>query len=182
MASRSLARLHLTDSLVSSLHMAYGVTTAAELLSCSTLEVMNAGDLSHSQALEVLDSVASQIAPRSQTALTLLKKKQCEHGMQTTGIDELDSALRGGLLLGTISDVCGSPGAGKTQFCMGVTLQVVLEENSVIYIDAENKLDISRLASMARERCPDRFDLTVNRDAEHHLDTLLALISVSSFT
>ncbi|RVE71130.1 hypothetical protein OJAV_G00071700 [Oryzias javanicus] len=48
------------------------------------------------------------------TALELLQREK-ECGSVTTFSSQLDRALKGGLPVGKVTEICGAPGVGKTQ-------------------------------------------------------------------
>jgi RAD51-like protein 1 len=108
-------------------------------------------------------------------------------------VEKFDTALKGGLLVGSISEICGAPGAGKTQFCLSCTLQGVVtaqqsasssgvaagaQQGAVIYIDTELKFDPNRLIQMAMERYPEMYSSEFRTDAPHQIDRLLDQVKV----
>lgn len=147
---------------------------------------MSACDVSYQEALQLIYLVSEKIAPAPMTALQSLQQRRKQSVYLATGLVPLDRALRGGLLLGTITDLCGAPGVGKTQFCLSCVIQYLAEgfkrgeskNRSVIYIDAELKLDASRLIEIAAERFTDIFSPDHNISAPHNLDDLLTHIQI----
>ena len=74
-----------------------------------------------------------------------------------TGISTLDAHLGGGLPIRTLTELCGPPGAGKTQFCLSLcleTLKTRQENINVIFIDTELKYCEERLLEMAQVTFP----------------------------
>lgn len=185
MAKRVLTRIGLPSETCSSL-ASIGVTTCGELLLTSPLTIMSACDVSYQEALQLIYLVSEKIAPAPMTALQSLQQRRKQSVYLATGLVPLDRALRGGLLLGTITDLCGAPGVGKTQFCLSCVIQYLAEgfkrgeskNRSVIYIDAELKLDASRLIEIAAERFTDIFSPDHNISAPHNLDDLLTHIQI----
>eukprot|EP01032_Pedospumella_encystans_P010568 gene10568-12343_t len=88
--------------------------------------------------------------------------------------------MKGGLMVGSISEICGAPGAGKTQFCLSCALQAVSSSTSagVIYIDTELKFDPNRLIQMAIECYPELYSSEFRTDAPHQIDSLLSRLKV----
>lgn len=39
-----------------------------------------------------------------------------------SGLQELDAVLGGGIQVGTLTEIVGAPGTGKTQFCIGCSV------------------------------------------------------------
>lgn len=76
----------------------------------------------------------------------------------STGVRELDELLRGGLEAGSLVELFGEPGVGKTQFAMHMCVQAALPEraggleSSPLYIDTEGSFSARRLREMAEER------------------------------
>ena len=83
-------------------------------------------------------------------ALTLFKRYQKNHVDLNTGLDTFDTLLNSNELLktGILTEVCGPPGVGKTQFLLKTCSTYLLDsknsDNSVIYIDTENNLSVDR--------------------------------------
>ena len=61
----------------------------------------------------------------------------------------------GGVPIGRMTEVCGSPGVGKTQMCMQLAVDATIPEafggvgGATIYIDTEGSLVVERLAQIA---------------------------------
>jgi Rad51 len=110
MSSRRLDRLGLKSFEVECLS-ARGILTAKDLLEMSPLQIMIYLDLSLVEANNIILHVSSKIASaKNHTALELLHIRSQRNYYLSTGIDELDAAMRGGLNIGTISEICGPPG------------------------------------------------------------------------
>lgn len=69
-----------------------------------------------------------------------------------TGLPSLDDALKGGLRVGTITELVGRAGAGKTQIAMQVCVMAARHGQGCIYIDTEKKLSLPRLQEIAEKR------------------------------
>ena len=180
MANRPLTRLGVDESVTTALQTSLGVTTAADLLNCSPLELMVCADLSLAQANTLTKSISTRIAPKVQTANQFFQKRLTEKRFLSTGFEFLDRVMKGGILLGSVTDICGTPGVGKTQFCAStVAFTSGVDESSVIYIDAELKLDVNRIQEIALEAMPETYNPTLNNTAMHNLDQLLNRIKVS---
>lgn len=59
--------------------------------------------------------VAGDVGIRGKSALELLQSEQ-ELGTIVTFSSQVDSILGGGIPLRKITEICGAPGVGKTQF------------------------------------------------------------------
>lgn len=110
MSSRRLDRLGLKSFEVECLS-ARGILTAKDLLEMSPLQIMIYLDLSLVEANNIIQHVSSKIASaKNHTALELLNSRSQRINYLSTGIDGLDTLMRGGLNIGTISEICGPPG------------------------------------------------------------------------
>jgi predicted ATP-dependent serine protease len=178
MAQRPLHRVRdLAPALSTALHAA-GIRTVRDLLLASPLKLMLITDLSFEEVRLLIRAVSEAIMPESTTALSYLRQRATKQRYLETGIAELDHALHGGLLLGTITDICGQPGIGKTQLCIGCIIQAHQQGGSVVYIDTEHKFDPLRLVQLASEKAPQRFSAAYRSDAAHQIDALLQAVII----
>jgi RAD51-like protein 2 len=100
--------------------------------------------------------VARVIAGRAQTAAELLQSRHhAASGNRSiiTFCRALDELLAGGIALGELTELAGSPGSGKTTLCLQLSVNAALPtycggvQGRVVYIDTEG--------SFAPERCHD---------------------------
>lgn len=64
----------------------------------------------------------------------------------------MDECLRGGFRIGTITEVVGRAGVGKTQLAMQLCAVAARYEQGSVYIDTEKKISLRRLKEIAEER------------------------------
>jgi len=114
------------------------------------------------------------IPPRFCQAQTFLTKRQSLPRI-STGCIALDGLLLGGIETGSVTEVYGGPGTGKSQLCF--TLCVMLNENTdlhlqskAIYIDTEKKFRPERLQQIAEARGTNK-DLLNNISLARPLNT-----------
>ena len=75
-----------------------------------------------------------------------------------TRVSMLDTWLTGGLTSGSITELVGAAGCGKTQFCLTLCTEVIAlsstteSGNRVLYFDTERAFDATRLLEIARQR------------------------------
>lgn len=69
-----------------------------------------------------------------------------------TGLQSLDRNGAGGIRLGSITEVVGRAGAGKTQFALQLVLMAAKYHQGAMYIDTEKKLILERLRDMSAQR------------------------------
>ncbi|MCS7139716.1 MAG: AAA family ATPase [Candidatus Nezhaarchaeota archaeon] len=73
----------------------------------------------------------------------------------TTGVKSIDSLLRGGLRPRALYELCGQPGAGKTQLCLQLSVTVQLSVNrggldgKCYFMDAEGTFHADRVKVVA---------------------------------
>ena len=75
--------------------------------------------------------------------------------MLRTFCEPIDRILRGGLPVGVVTEVCGAPGAGKTQLAMQLSAIVQLPVSrgglggNAVYLDSEGSFTPERLSEIA---------------------------------
>lgn len=131
----------------------HDVLLCKDVLTKNILELMSFG-LDYNESKFVFDSVSKSVAPNSSKVSDLLEKKQ--QWFLSTQLAKLDQCLHGGLTSGTITELTGPPGCGKTQFCMmlaSLTIMSLLStddlDSCVIYIDTENAFTAKRLLEIS---------------------------------
>ncbi len=156
---RTLDRLDVDQTLVAKLENR-GCRTAEDALHRAPLDVVELADCSHRRARDFIISVAKAVAPTPTTAFDALRRSK----FVPTTLREIDAALGGGLSVGSVTEVVGAAGAGKTQLCLAACASAAAPEacggcdGGVIYIDAERKFSGARMAEIARGKFGDTFD------------------------
>ena len=143
---------------------AAGVRTAGELLqlAATRVDVLEAGLLPAEGAAAVA-AAARAVAPPRRTALDLARGAQLR-GRLPTGLPAVDAALRGGVPAGSITEVVGPAGLGKTQLCLTLSVAATRAVDAgglggaVAYFDTENKFSSARLLQIARARFPGQYE------------------------
>ena len=97
-----------------------GLAKCSDLLTLTTLELVDRLDLYLEEVEDVLEAVAAAVAPQPRTALQLLQSKAAGPRPLRTGLPALDAHLGGGLRAGGVTEVVGPAGMGKTQLCLTV--------------------------------------------------------------
>jgi len=155
---------------------------AHDVLRYSPIDLVQVLDIPLARAKEIIDTVSSRLASKVErtTALHMKQAELDDPRSVRTGLDTLDSLLKGGLRAGTITEFVGPPGSCKSQLCLQASLFATLPrrlgglEGKVLYFDAENHFRAERLVQMAQNRFPERYL------AKPLLDKLLAHILVAS--
>lgn len=169
MSNRNLSRLHIGDAAEKLAKV--GIMTAKDIFDESPFQLQMVLNMSYVDVQKLLAHVSSRIAPAPHNALEIFHERLSKMCFLPCGVPVLDTHMHGGLAVGTLTEVCGPPGIGKTQFCattcahtMCSALQrysgkVTLEElcrmmttdvARVIYIDTELKFDGRRVIEIAK--------------------------------
>ncbi|XP_052869269.1 DNA repair protein RAD51 homolog 3-like [Anopheles cruzii] len=91
-----------------------------------------------------------------QTSALDLWKEECERIGILTFCKDLDLALGTGIAQGLITELCGRPGSGKTQFCLQLSVNVQIPhqlgglEGRVAYLDTKYGFSPQRIQDMAK--------------------------------
>ncbi|KAI5075109.1 hypothetical protein GOP47_0009185 [Adiantum capillus-veneris] len=164
MASRLLSGMQLDAPLFHVLH-ARGVLTAKDVLCKPELELMELLDLPLSLIREAIAQISLFTCPPYRSALTVMEERESELGFGhlRTHLQDIDSALLGGIPFGALTEVVGPAGFGKTQLCLMLCVITALPkehdglDGNVIYFDTERKFHSGRMAEMAVSRFPHFF-------------------------
>jgi RecA/RadA recombinase len=163
-------------------------------------------------ALSLPSSSSSSFSSRSATYMTTngmvhVHKNQINHRPVSpeisgrhlsTGISLLDYHLRGGIRIGTITELFGKAGTGKTQIAFQMAIREATKHEptlhcttihhtnlssveqhypptsgSTIYIDTEQKVSLSRLREMVIARQQQKHTEYVANSMNHHNDTTI---------
>eukprot|EP00038_Savillea_parva_P028934 m.67844 g.67844 ORF g.67844 m.67844 type:complete len:436 (+) comp8472_c0_seq2:61-1368(+) len=190
------------------------INTVGDVLSRPMFDLIESVGLTLSQACLLMDRAAAAATPQHCTAAILLQGGHVKTAAPTpstastqghacvvdnttvahashqrfisTSVSTLDAALRGGVLAGTVTEIGGPPGAGKTQFCTMMAVQGALPQRAgglggtVVFIDTEGAFTAERFVEMARGRChTNAQDLVevVNRVKVIHEPTCASLLA-----
>ncbi|KAG2449106.1 hypothetical protein HYH02_005854 [Chlamydomonas schloesseri] len=159
MASRHVSRLALDPYLRDHL-IANNLTTARDVLLLNPLDLMELLGLTWTAANGLLHDVSAQISPPYSTAYDVFSQQATAEAPPPlrTGLPTLDSALRLGVPLGSITELVGPGGVGKSQLSHMLTAGVALptalggQGAGVVYIDTERKFSAQRLQEMVNAR------------------------------
>uniref|UniRef100_A0A7M4FKJ7 DNA repair protein RAD51 homolog 2 n=1 Tax=Crocodylus porosus TaxID=8502 RepID=A0A7M4FKJ7_CROPO len=164
MASKKLRRAGLAQELCERLSR-HQINTCHDFLCVSFLELMKVTGQSYQNVQKLLCKVSRACAPKMQTAYDLKMKRAVNpfSAFLSTTLDSLDKALHGGVACGSLTEVTGPPGCGKTQFCIMMCVLATLPtslgglDGAVIYIDTESAFSAERLVQIAEHRLPNYF-------------------------
>ncbi|KAJ7344728.1 hypothetical protein JRQ81_000678 [Phrynocephalus forsythii] len=164
MASKKLRRAGLSQDLCERLSR-YQITTCQDVLCLSLLELMKVTGQSYWKVKKLLNTVSRSCAPKMQTVYEMKMKRTINPSsafLQTT-LEDLDKILHGGIACGSLTEITGPAGCGKTQFCIMMSLLATLPtsmgglDGAVVYIDTESAFSAERLIEIAQHRFPHYF-------------------------
>ncbi|XP_074537696.1 DNA repair protein RAD51 homolog 3 [Halichoeres trimaculatus] len=150
---RQVGSLNLNQSVKSKLISA-GITSTRDLQHVTATQLSSETNLSQVEALEVLQ-VSSGVGVVSLSALELLQREEEEPKSIVTFCSQLDAALTGGVPVGKITEICGTPGTGKTQLCFQLAVDVQVPPcfgglgGQVVFIDTEGSFLLQRIVDVA---------------------------------
>uniref|UniRef100_A0A2K6LLE9 RAD51 paralog B n=1 Tax=Rhinopithecus bieti TaxID=61621 RepID=A0A2K6LLE9_RHIBE len=165
MGSKKLKRVGLSQELCDRLSR-HQILTCQDFLCLSPLELMKMTGLSYQGVHELLCMVSRACAPKMQTAYGIKAQRSADFSpaFLSTTLSALDEALHGGVACGSLTEVTGPPGCGKTQFCIMMSILATLPTNmgglegAVVYIDTESAFSAERLVEIAGSRFPRYFN------------------------
>lgn len=159
------------------------IKSARDLFSHTTYELVDLLDLEPDAIQALYQTVSDVIAPQPQSALAL-HQQRATSGHLSTLVPPLDAALLGGLAVGSITEIVGPAGLGKTQFCLGMCISACLDRNAldskVLYVDTERKFSAERLAQIASTRFPRIYSQSFQDTLHRLLLDRILLVNISS--
>ncbi|XP_024424067.2 DNA repair protein RAD51 homolog 2 isoform X3 [Desmodus rotundus] len=165
MSSRKLRRVGLSQELCDRLNR-HQIFACQDFLCLSPLELMKITGLSYRGVHELLRVVSRACAPQMQTAYEMKAQRAAavSPAFLPTTLSVLDEALHGGVACGSLTEITGPPGCGKTQFCIMMSVLATLPtsmgglDGAVAYIDTESAFSAERLIEIAESRFPRYFN------------------------
>ncbi|XP_032479463.1 DNA repair protein RAD51 homolog 2 isoform X1 [Phocoena sinus] len=165
MGSKKLRRVGLSQELCDRLNR-HQIVTCQDFLCLTPLELMKMTGLSYQGVHELLCVVSRACAPRMQTAYEIKTQRSAapSSAFLSTTLSALDEALHGGVACGSLTEITGPPGCGKTQFCIMMSILATLPTNmgglegAVVYVDTESAFSAERLVEIAESRFPRYFN------------------------
>ncbi|KAG8191539.1 hypothetical protein JTE90_019603 [Oedothorax gibbosus] len=133
-----------------------GFSTSEDLLGFRPNELATETGISVQEALDILDIVHPLNKPNvlSCSAHDVLLDENSRPPISTS-CKGLDAVLKGGVPVKKVVEICGCPGAGKTQMCMQLCVNVQIPESlggvggEAFFIDSEGSFVVQRLVQMA---------------------------------
>lgn len=129
-----------------------GITTVGQVLRLTSPALLRILDplFTNYECDELVLRICQLCRPEPVTAKVLLDKGKNEY--IPCDVQALDSILRGGFRIGSVTEIVGRAGVGKTQLAMQLCVVAARMGYGSIFIDTERKLSLQRLHEIARER------------------------------
>ncbi|XP_042476278.1 DNA repair protein RAD51 homolog 2 [Macadamia integrifolia] len=165
MANKLISQMGLPKA-IANIFAARNIVTAKDALSLTEFELMELLDVGLAEVTTAVAHISEMACPPYQTALSLMEERvrnECLSGHLPTRLKGLDNALCGGIPFGTLTELVGPAGIGKTQFCLKLSLLAALPASygglngHVIYIDIESKFSSRRLIEIGLKSFPEIF-------------------------
>ena len=131
------------------------ITTVRELLKLSPPTMLRTLDpcLTYVECNRLLSRIYRECAAKPLSALEMMRRAQSSSIEKIpTGLSTLDQQLHGGLPVGSVVEIVGRAGVGKTHLSQQLCVLASQLGGGAVFIDAEKKLNLMRLREIAFER------------------------------
>jgi len=131
-----------------------GYKDIKSIATCAPGDLADAADISEAKAKKIIGLAKEKCDMGFETADILMEKRKVI-GRLTTGSEEFDKLLHGGLETQAITEAFGEFGSGKSQIAMQLAVNVQLPEDKgglnaeCLYIDSEHTFRPDRVVQMA---------------------------------
>ncbi len=128
-----------------------GYSTLMSIAVATPAELVEASGVSESAARKMINFSRDKLEMGFETGEEILKKRAKIEKIPTGSVT-FDTLLKGGFETGSISEVFGEFGSGKTQLAhiLTINVQKMDPENYVVYIDTENTFRPERIIELAK--------------------------------
>ncbi|XP_061461363.1 DNA repair protein RAD51 homolog 4 isoform X2 [Rhineura floridana] len=130
-----------------------GINTVVDLVSSDLEEVAQKCSLSYKALVAIRRVLLAHFASFPVNGADLYEELKNATAILSTGSKSLDKILDSGLYTGEVTEFMGTAGAGKTQVCLSIAVNVShnLKQN-VLYIDSMGGFTASRLLQLLQDR------------------------------
>uniref|UniRef100_A0A2L2XVZ2 DNA repair protein RAD51-like protein n=1 Tax=Parasteatoda tepidariorum TaxID=114398 RepID=A0A2L2XVZ2_PARTP len=140
----------LLSSSVLNLCHAAKIRTVIDFITSDPEELVQKIQLSYKDILSIRRSLIDKFSIFPQNAESLHLELLEMLSILDTGSKKLNNFLNGGIYSGEVTEIHGSAGSGKTQFCFSLVSKLIVEgKNSAIYLDTNNNFDGKRIEEIA---------------------------------
>jgi RAD51-like protein 3 len=136
-------------------HQPTPITTVEDLLTRDVAQVKLALQ-GVCDANELIGHVARQFAsPDDCSAFALFQALEMDGAVFPTGAAGLDSLIGGGVCTGEVTEFVGQSGAGKSQLCLGLAIDVAAKGFAVLYLSTSHATPPEKLIQIIKARHPE---------------------------
>jgi RAD51-like protein 1 len=146
MADRKLRRVGLDEDTLHLLESKH-YRLCKDILSKTSLELLADLDLPYELILDIQQKVSQKITPAHKTITNLINEPA---DVLVTNLPGLDDYLRGGLPVGSVTEIVGPAGVGKTQFCHQMVVLALLQAKYKLTAEADQQMQIDENNPPAR--------------------------------
>uniref|UniRef100_A0A7S3P7N4 RecA family profile 1 domain-containing protein n=1 Tax=Amphora coffeiformis TaxID=265554 RepID=A0A7S3P7N4_9STRA len=141
------------------------IKQVGDFLKISDVDLVHGLDplLTFAECRELRRRICELCAAKPFTLRSVLHRPEMHHGGEAgshaaaatshlfipSGITVLDRQLQGGFRVGTITEIFGRAGSGKTQLAMQICLETVKRGMAAAFLETEGKFSMERLHEMA---------------------------------
>lgn len=138
-----------------------GIKTVGQIMRMTSPALLRALDpiLTNEECNELIRRICRTCTPKPTTARALLRRYSESKYTNSNAIIAipsdvalLDQSLRGGFRVGSITEIVGRAGVGKTQLAMQLCVVATRMGYGSVFVDTERKLSLVRLNEIAKER------------------------------
>ncbi|GFT58910.1 DNA repair protein RAD51 homolog 4 [Nephila pilipes] len=133
-----------------------GIKTVTDFILCDPEDLARKIKASYKDVLCIHHNLMIRHSNVPQNSLSLRWELIETLSILDTGSKSLNKFLIGGIYTGEVTEIHGLPGSGKTQFCLSVISNLILDtRNTVLYLDTNSNFLAKRLEEMLLEKCED---------------------------
>ncbi|KAL9981916.1 hypothetical protein ACROYT_G010680 [Oculina patagonica] len=127
----------------------HGINTVADFICCDVDKLARTISVPVEDLSSVQKTIIAQSSAFTMSASDFYDEMMSKFTIMSTGCDNLDELLDGGLYTGELTEIVGAAGVGKSQICMSIAMFTAMEtERNVLYIDTGGSLSATRIKDM----------------------------------
>jgi len=129
-----------------------GINTVADFMCCDVERLARMISIPVEDLSCLQKTFIAQSSAFTMNGSDFYEEMMSRFSILSTGCDNLDELLDGGLYTGELTEIVGSAGVGKSQICMGIAMFTAMEtKKNVLYIDTGGSLSATRIRDMLQE-------------------------------
>ncbi|XP_054258611.1 DNA repair protein RAD51 homolog 4 [Macrosteles quadrilineatus] len=150
--ARLCKEMGISDNFLANLK-ANKIFTVSDYIQEETEKLANICNTSFKEVLEVRQQLITNFAALPVNGASAYQQLLANSALISSGIEKLDELLGGGFLTGTVTELCGVSGDGKTQLCVAIAANITATlKQAVHYVDTKNDFSAHRVLQILRSR------------------------------